>query len=181
VISVDIASVIIRVAIGATMIAHGYNHAFCGGKLSGTARWFESIGFRPGRVYATNITLTGLCAGALLIFGVLTPLAVGDVIGTMMVTFIANHLRNGFFIFRPGEGYECVLKPNPGLGSAQRSRRRVHIIRPHAGLPRCRLGWSTAGGRSRRWRRGVAAHDPVAAGFGQGFRRTARCDPRPGH
>jgi hypothetical protein len=38
VISVDIASVILRVAIGVTMIAHGYNHAFGGGKLAGTAR-----------------------------------------------------------------------------------------------------------------------------------------------
>jgi putative oxidoreductase len=27
----------------------------------------------------------------------------------MLVALIANHLRNGFFIFRPGEGYEYVL------------------------------------------------------------------------
>jgi hypothetical protein len=35
-----------RTAAG-TMIAHGWNHAFGGGKLPGTARWFESIGIRP--------------------------------------------------------------------------------------------------------------------------------------
>ncbi len=27
----------------------------------------------------------------------------------MLVAWITNHLRNGFFIFRPGEGYEYVL------------------------------------------------------------------------
>ena len=31
------------------------------------------------------------------------------VVGTMLVALITNHLRNGFFIFRPGEGYEYVL------------------------------------------------------------------------
>jgi putative oxidoreductase len=27
----------------------------------------------------------------------------------MLVALIANHLKNGYFIFRPGEGYEYVL------------------------------------------------------------------------
>jgi hypothetical protein len=27
----------------------------------------------------------------------------------MLVAMVANHVRNGFFIFRPGEGYEYVL------------------------------------------------------------------------
>jgi putative oxidoreductase len=48
-------------------------------------------------------------AGALLILGLLTPLAAAGVIGTMVVALVTNHLRNGFFIFRPGEGYEYVL------------------------------------------------------------------------
>jgi putative oxidoreductase len=33
----------------------------------------------------------------------------GAVMGVMLVALIANHLRNGYFIFRPGEGYEYVL------------------------------------------------------------------------
>jgi putative oxidoreductase len=31
------------------------------------------------------------------------------VLGTMLVALVTNHVRNGFFIFRPGEGYEYVL------------------------------------------------------------------------
>lgn len=108
-IDVDIAAVILRVSLGGTMIAHGWNHAFGGGKLPGTARWFESIGIRPGRVHALFATLTELGGGALLILGLLNSLAAAAVIGTMLVALIANHLKNGFFIFRPGEGYEYVL------------------------------------------------------------------------
>ena len=106
---VNICSVVLRVALGITMIAHGYNHAFGGGKLPGTARWFESIGIRPGRVHALLATLTELGSGFLLLLGFLTPLAAAGVVGTMLVALIANHLKNGFFIFRPGEGYEYVL------------------------------------------------------------------------
>jgi putative oxidoreductase len=105
----DIAALILRIAVGGTIMAHGWNHAFGGGKLPGTARWFESIGIRPGRVHALMATVTELGAGALLILGFLTPLAAGGVVGTMLVALSANHLRNGFFIFRPGEGYEYVL------------------------------------------------------------------------
>ena len=45
----------------------------------------------------------------MLILGFLTPLAAAGVIGVMVVALITNHLKNGFFIFRPGEGYEYVL------------------------------------------------------------------------
>jgi putative oxidoreductase len=106
---VDYASLFLRAALGITMLAHGYNHAFGGGKLPGTARWFESIGIRPGRVHALLATVTELGAGTLLILGLFTPLAAAGVVGVMMVALIANHLKNGFFIFRPGEGYEYVL------------------------------------------------------------------------
>ena len=107
--SVNIATLVLRLVVGGTMIAHGWNHAFGGGKLPGTARWFESIGIRPGRVHALVATVTELGAGVLLVFGLLTPLAAAGVVGTMVVALVANHARNGFFIFRPGEGYEYVL------------------------------------------------------------------------
>jgi putative oxidoreductase len=106
---VDIASLFLRAALGITMVAHGWNHAFRGGKLPGTARWFDSIGIRPGKVHAALATVTELGSGALLLLGLFTPLAAAGVVGTMLVALIANHLRNGFFIFRPGEGYEYVL------------------------------------------------------------------------
>jgi putative oxidoreductase len=105
----DVGSLSIRLILGFVMLAHGWNHAFGGGKLAGTARWFESIGIKPGWLHARLATFTELAVGPMLILGLFTPLAAAGVIGTMGVAFVANHLKNGFFIFRPGEGYEYVL------------------------------------------------------------------------
>ncbi len=107
--AVDYASLFLRAALGVTMLAHGYNHMFGGGKLPGTARWFESIGIRPGWLHARLATFTELGVAPLLFLGLLTPLAAAGVIGVMLVALISNHLKNGYFIFRPGEGYEYVL------------------------------------------------------------------------
>ncbi|HTR70086.1 MAG TPA: DoxX family protein [Mycobacteriales bacterium] len=106
---VDYCSLFLRAALGITMLAHGYNHAWGGGKLPGTARWFESMGMKPGHLHALLATVTELACGVLLVLGFLTPLAAAGVIGVMMVALIANHFKNGYFIFRPGEGYEYVL------------------------------------------------------------------------
>ncbi|MBK5224685.1 MAG: DoxX family protein, partial [Acidimicrobiia bacterium] len=95
--------------IGAVMLAHGYNHVFGGGKIAGTAGWFESLGMRPGKLHAWLASLTEIGAGALLVAGFLTPLAAAGVVGTMLVAWITNHRGNGFFIFRPGEGWEYVM------------------------------------------------------------------------
>ncbi len=100
---------VLRVAVGAVMIAHGYNHIFRGGKIKGTGGWFESLGMKPGALHAWLASLTELGAGAMLVFGFLTPLAAAGVVGVMLVAWITNHLKNGFFIFRPGEGWEYVM------------------------------------------------------------------------
>jgi putative oxidoreductase len=107
--AVNIAALLIRLIVGITMIAHGWNHAFGGGRIAGTARWFDSIGVCPAMLNALAATATELGAGAFLVLGLVTPLAAAAVVGTMLVALVTNHLRNGFFIFRPGEGYEYVL------------------------------------------------------------------------
>jgi putative oxidoreductase len=104
----DLGLLIIRVVVGLTIAAHGYNHIFRGGKIKGTAGWFESLGMRPGIVHAWLASLTELAAGVSLVLGLLTPLGAAGVAGTMAVAFITNHRKNGFFIFRPGEGWEYV-------------------------------------------------------------------------
>jgi putative oxidoreductase len=107
--AVDLALLVFRAAVGAVFLAHGINHIFRGGKLAGTGRWFESLGMRPGRLHALLASVTEVAAGALLVVGLLTPLAGAGVIGTMLVAWITNHRGNGFFIFRPGEGWEYVM------------------------------------------------------------------------
>jgi putative oxidoreductase len=107
--ALDITALLLRIIVGVTMIAHGWNHAFGGGGIAGTTRWFGSIGMRPAELHALVATVTELGAGVLLLLGLVTPLAGAAVVGSMLVALVANHIKNGFFIFRPGEGYEYVL------------------------------------------------------------------------
>ncbi len=106
--AVNLGLLILRVWVGVVMFAHGYRHIFGGGKITGTAGWFASLGMKPGILHAWLASVTEIGAGASLIFGLLTPLGAAGVIGTMFVAFVTNHFRNGFFIFYKGEGYEYV-------------------------------------------------------------------------
>jgi putative oxidoreductase len=105
----DLALLVLRVVTGVIFLAHGLNHVFGGGKIAGTGRWFESLGMRPGWIHAWTASLTEIGAGALLLAGLLTPFAAAGVVGVMLVAWITNHRGNGFFIFRPGEGWEYVM------------------------------------------------------------------------
>jgi putative oxidoreductase len=105
----NLALLVLRTACGAVMLAHGINHIFGGGRIAGTGRWFESLGMRPGWLHAWLASLTEVGAGALLVLGLLTPFAAAGVLGVMLVAWIVNHRGNGFFIFRPGEGWEYVM------------------------------------------------------------------------
>ena len=104
---VVVALLLLRVVIGATMMMHGYNHWRLGGKIEGTARWFSGLGLRYGTLQAWMSVVTELGAGALLILGLLTPLACAAIISVMLVAGLLAHRKNGFFVFR--DGYEYVL------------------------------------------------------------------------
>ena len=107
--AIDLALLVFRSGIGAVMLAHGVNHIWGGGKIEGTAGWFGSMGMRPPLVQAWLASLTEIGGGALLVLGWLTPFGGAAVVGTMFVAFVINHRGNGFFIFRPGEGWEYVM------------------------------------------------------------------------
>jgi putative oxidoreductase len=107
--AIDLALLVLRCAVGAVMLAHGYNHVFGGGKIEGTARWFAGLGMKPGLLHAWLASITEMVGGTLLILGLATPVGGAAVIGTMTVALVTNHRGNGFFIFRPGEGWEYVM------------------------------------------------------------------------
>ena len=107
--SINLALLVLRCGVGAVMLAHGINHIFGGGKIAGTGRWFESLGMKPGIVHAWMASLVEIASGVLLVLGLLTPVGAAAVIGVMLVAWITNHRGNGFFIFRPGEGWEYVM------------------------------------------------------------------------
>ena len=103
----DIALLIFRVVVGGTLVLHGLNHWRGGGKIAGTAGWFESLGLRPGRVHAWMSVLVEILAGIAIAIGLFTPLACGAIIGVMVVAGVIEHRSHGFFVFK--NGYEYVL------------------------------------------------------------------------
>lgn len=105
----DFATLLIRLVVGATMIAHGVNHWIGGGKIAGTARWFEGLGLRHGKMQAWASVVTEIGAGALIVVGLLTPLACAAVVSVMLVAAVLAHRPNGFFVFKDGWEYVLVL------------------------------------------------------------------------
>ena len=105
--STNLALLTLRVIVGVTLIAHGYNHWRGGGGIQGTARWFGGLGLKPPMVHAFMSVAVEIAAGFGLIVGLLTPFAAGAIIGTMLVALITHHRGNGFFVLK--EGYEYVL------------------------------------------------------------------------
>ncbi|WP_457540208.1 DoxX family protein [Williamsia sp. R60] len=94
---------LLRAAVGGTMIAHGVKH---GRSIQGTAGWFESIGFRQPKLQAKASAAVEVGAGAALVAGAATPVAAAAVVGTMAVAARSVHAQNGFFI--TSEGWEYV-------------------------------------------------------------------------
>ncbi|MFN8016589.1 MAG: DoxX family protein [Acidimicrobiales bacterium] len=73
-------------------------HFFLGGKLAGTARWFDSLGMKPnGMIHAVLASATELACGLMLVFGLLTPFAAAGYVGVLFVAGWTNHRPKGFW------------------------------------------------------------------------------------
>lgn len=101
----DLGLLILRLALGSMLVAHGYNKVFGGGGLAGTATWFESLGLRPGWFHARLAAFTELGAGILMAVGFLTGLASLAFVGLMLVAALTDHRGKGYFIFKGGWEY----------------------------------------------------------------------------
>jgi putative oxidoreductase len=107
--ALDAGLVVLRIVLGMTMAAHGYGKLFRGGRIPGTAGWFESIGMRPGRLHAYLAAVTELGAGIALALGLLTPIAAAAFVSLMFVAAWTIHRGKGFFVVSDGWEYNLVL------------------------------------------------------------------------
>ena len=82
----DLALLMLRVVTGGLLAGHGAQKLFgcCGGGgLSGTATWLESMGLRPGMLWATGSGVGELVGGLLTVLGLGGP--IGSILtGTSM-------------------------------------------------------------------------------------------------
>ena len=105
--ALDVASLILRFALGSVFLAHGIKHARGRQK---TTNWFGSLGFRqPGFQWLAS-TATEIGVGVLLLAGALTTLAAAGIIGVMFVAYWTVHRHAGYWVTaRPDEGWEYVF------------------------------------------------------------------------
>ena len=101
---------LVRIFLGFTLAFHGYWKFFKGGKIAGTAGWFDSMGMKPnGKVHAYLAASTELGCGVLMAVGFLTPLAAAGYVSLMIVAAWTVHRANGYRSGIDGWEYNSVL------------------------------------------------------------------------
>jgi putative oxidoreductase len=98
---------ILRLVVGPVFAFHGFAKIFRGGRLEGTAGWFNSMGMRPGHVHARLAAAGELATGTCLALGFLTSFAGLGLVGLMSVAWWTVHKGSGLLIIN--EGWEYVL------------------------------------------------------------------------
>jgi putative oxidoreductase len=104
---INLVLLVTRVAAGVTLALHGYQKFFLGGRIPGTAGWFESLGMRPGRLHAYLAACTEISCGVGFALGLLTPLTAAGCVGIMVVAAWTHKGR--FFVFKDGWEYNLIL------------------------------------------------------------------------
>lgn len=103
---------ILRVAVGLTLAAHGTQKLFGwfgGYGLTGTGQFMEQLGFVPGKRNALAAGLAEGLGGLLLALGLATPLAAVLILSVMLVAAVSVHLAKGFFAHAGGYEYPLIL------------------------------------------------------------------------
>jgi putative oxidoreductase len=106
----DVVLLAVRIVVGLLFVGHGTQKLFGwfgGHGLDGTAGFMAQLGYHPPKRAATAAGLTEAGAGALLVLGLLTPLAAAMIVGTMVNAIFSVHLDKG--IWSTEGGYEFPL------------------------------------------------------------------------
>lgn len=106
---VDLGMLVLRLALGPMLLAHGWNKVAGSGGIGGTARWFEGLGLRPAWLHARLAAATELGAGALVTAGLLTGLGASAFVGLMAVATLTDHRGKGYFVFKGGCEYTVLI------------------------------------------------------------------------
>jgi len=85
---------LIRLMAGGSLAFHGYQILF--GNIEGAGRFFESVGFEDGLLWAWIVGILEFVCGILLAIGLFTRLAAGPIIVFLIVAIVTQHWENGF-------------------------------------------------------------------------------------
>lgn len=96
----DLALLLVRL-VGLGFAAHGAQKLFGwfgGYGLAGTGGFMESLGFKPGRLFAAAAGFSELAGGILIALGLFGPVGPMFMISVMLVAILTVHVPKGFFI-----------------------------------------------------------------------------------
>ena len=113
----DLGFLVARVVLGSLMAAHGAQKLFGwfgGYGLTGVGAFLESIGYRPGKVFALAAGLSEFAGGLLIIAGLFGPAGPALVIATMIVAAGSVHWPN---VFAASNGIELPLVYGAGAAT----------------------------------------------------------------
>jgi putative oxidoreductase len=99
-----------RVVLGLLMAGHGAQKLFGwfgGYGLDGTGGFLESLGFRPGRVFAAAAAITELSGGLFTALGLFGPVGPALIVSVMIVAAVSVHWPHG--LFAQNNGIELPL------------------------------------------------------------------------
>jgi putative oxidoreductase len=106
----DIGLLVARLVLGLLMAAHGTQKLFGwfgGYGLAGTGGFFESLGFRPGRLFAGAAAVGEVVSGVLVALGLLGPVGPALMLSVMIVAALSVHWPHG--LFATTNGIEVTL------------------------------------------------------------------------
>jgi putative oxidoreductase len=115
----------LRLVLGLLMAAHGAQKLlgwFGGHGLSATSGMFESLGFRPGRLFASAAAASEIGSGLLMALGFLGPFGPALMVSVMIVAAVSVHAQHGLFAMKNGiempllygVGAAALALPGPG-------------------------------------------------------------------
>ena len=114
----DLALLLLRVVTGGLLVGHGAQKlfgAFGGDGLTGTAEWLESLGLRPGVLWASMAGLGELVGGLLTILGLGGP--IGSILTTSSMKMATFKAHSGKPVWASAGGAELPVV-NAAVGTA---------------------------------------------------------------
>jgi putative oxidoreductase len=108
--TLSVGLLLVRLVVGLLMAAHGSQKLFGwfgGHGIAGTGMFLESIGFRPGALFARVAATTELVSGLLVAFGFLGPVGPALMLSVMIVAAVSVHRKNG--LLSTSNGIEVPL------------------------------------------------------------------------
>jgi putative oxidoreductase len=114
----DTGLLIARFVLGTLMAAHGAQKLFGwfgGHGLAAVSGMFESLGFRPGRMFAALASVSEVVSGLLVAAGLFGPFGPALMLAVMIVAALSVHWQHG--LFAASNGIEVPLLYGAGAAA----------------------------------------------------------------